>query len=118
MAADLGPLDPNPELRYAAFDRMRSVCPVHDLGGGRFMAVSHHAVETGLRSIEQFGGSAGQLGLPEEDTTIAGILEPRHGQIRRIINAVVAFHRSQQIEPYLRQFCVDRIRETLGRAVT
>jgi cytochrome P450 len=114
MAPDLGPLDPNPEVRYAAFEQLRGVCPVHALGGGRFMAVGWQAVETGLRSIDDFGGSAGQTGLPEDDTTIAGILEPRHGQIRRIINAVVAFHRSQQIEPYLRQFCVDNIRATLA----
>ncbi len=116
MATNLGPLDPDPSVRYAAFDHMRAVCPVHELGGGRFMALSHHSVATGLRSIDKFGGSAGQAGLPEDDTTIAGILEPRHGQIRRILNAVVALHRSQQIEPYLRQFCEDRIRETVSAA--
>ena len=119
MAPDLGPLDPNPDVRYGALAQMRSACPVHQLPGGRYMAVSHHSVEEGLRSIEAFGGSAGQAGLPEEDATIAGILEPRHGQIRRILNAVVAFHRSQQIEPYLRQFCVDRLQGVLaGSAAT
>ena len=63
--------------------------------------MSHEAVETVFREIYTFGGSAGSTGLDEDDTSIAGILEPRHGQIRRIINAVVAFHKSQQIEPFL-----------------
>lgn len=116
MATNLGPLDPDPQVRYAAFEQMRGVCPVHELAGGRFMALSHDSVATGLRSVESFGGSAGQFGMAEEDMTIAGILEPRHGQIRRIINSVVALHRSQQIEPYLRQFCEDRLRETLAAA--
>jgi cytochrome P450 len=68
------------------------------------MAVGYDAVATGLRSISAFGGSAGQNGLPEEDTTIAGILEPRHMQIRRIINKVVSVDRTQRIEEYLTGF--------------
>jgi cytochrome P450 len=70
---------------------------------GVLAAVSFDAVSTGLSSVYVFGGSAGQDGIPEEDLTIAAIEEPRHGKIRRIINSVVAFHKSQQIEPYLEQ---------------
>jgi cytochrome P450 len=86
-----------------ALAELRRRCPVvpPDADGGPWVAVSHHAVETVFREVETFGGSAGSTGLAEEDTAIAGILEPRHGQIRRIINAVVAFHKSQQIEPFL-----------------
>jgi cytochrome P450 len=69
------------------------------------MAVDHTTVAEGLRSVTDFGGSAGQYGLPEDDTSIAGLPEPRHGRVRRIINSVVAFHKSQQIEPYLSKLC-------------
>ena len=103
MAAN--PLDPDPARRHAAMRELRAVGAVVPLAGvdGVRAAVRYVAVEAGLRKVEDFGGSAAQDGLPEADQNIAAILEPRHGQIRRIINSVVAFHKSQQIEPYLQQ---------------
>jgi cytochrome P450 len=68
---------------------------------GVLAAVSYEAVDVGLRSVEHFGGSAGQDDIPDVDKNIAGMVEPRHGKVRRIMNSVVAFHKSQQIEPYL-----------------
>ena len=78
------------------------------------MAVDHNTVQTGLRSVTDFGGSAGQYGLPEEDTSVAGLPEPRHGWVRRIINSVVAFHKSQQIEPYLADLCNRLAQDTVA----
>lgn len=105
----MNPLDPDPDVRYAAFAEMQGQCPVHQLpsgGAGKaFMAVTYSAVATGLGSINDFGGSAAQDNLPEDDTTIAGILEPRHFQLRRIINTVVAVRKSQQISEYLTNLC-------------
>ncbi len=96
-------LDADPAVRMRALVALRQQCPVVPPAaeGRPWTAVSHEAVETVFREIYTFGGSAGSTGLDEDDTSIAGILEPRHGQIRRIINAVVAFHKSQQIEPFL-----------------
>ncbi len=112
----MNPLDSDPDARYEALATMRAACPVHQLAPGRFMAVDHDSVATGLRSVNDFGGSAGQKGLPEEDTSIAGIPEPRHSVVRRLINSVVAFHRSQQIEPYLVEFISKRLAETIQLA--
>jgi hypothetical protein len=109
-------LDPNPTTRVEAYAAMRGQCPVHKLGAGRFMAVDHATVAEGLRSVTDFGGSAGQYGLPEDDMSIAGLPEPRHGRVRRIINAVVAFHKSQQIEPYLTEFCQGLTEDTVAAA--
>ena len=64
----MNPLAPDPIERYESLAEMRSQCPVHQLAAGRYMAVDHDSVSTGLRSIEDFGGSAGQKGLPEDDT--------------------------------------------------
>jgi cytochrome P450 len=96
-------LDADPAVRMPALAALRQQCPIAPpVADGRpWTAVSHEAVETVFREIYTFGGSAGSTGLDEDDTSIAGILEPRHAQIRRIINAVVAFHKSQQIEPFL-----------------
>jgi cytochrome P450 len=104
-APDLDPMDTDPVRRAAAMRALRAQGDVVPLPGvdGVLAAVSFEAVATGLSSVYVFGGSAGQDGIPEEDLTIAAIDEPRHGKIRRIINSVVAFHKSQQIEPYLEQ---------------
>ncbi len=101
--ADVNPLDTDPERRAAAYRAMRAQGAVVPFPGvdGVLAAVSYDSVDTGLRSVDDFGGSAGQDDVPEVDKNIAALVEPRHGKVRRIINSVVAFHRSQQIEPYL-----------------
>jgi cytochrome P450 len=112
------PLDPDPDQRHAALTALRADAPVVPIAGldGVVAAVRYEAVGAGLRRVDDFGGSAAQDGLPEVDTNIAGIPEPRHGQIRRIINSVVAFHRSQRIEPYLQDLTVRLLDDLLARA--
>ena len=107
---DATPFDSDLERRAAAYRRLRALGPVVPMPGldGALAAVSYDAVDTGLRSVEDFGGSAGQDGVPDIDKNIAAMVEPRHGKVRRIMNSVVAIHKSQQIEPYL-QALVDRL---------
>jgi cytochrome P450 len=103
VPSDVTPLDVDPERRAAAFRALRETGGVVPFPGldGVLAAVSYDAVDTGLRSVHHFGGSAGQDNLPDDDKFIAALSEPRHGKVRRVINSVVAIHRSQQIEPYL-----------------
>ena len=83
---------------------------------GALAAVSYEAVDNGLRSVENFGGSAGQDDVPEVDKNIAAMVEPRHGKVRRIMNSVVAFHKSQQIEPYLQELVTRLVDGMLAEA--
>ena len=107
QTAPPNPLESDLGRRIEAYRALRAEGPVRPFPGidGVLAAVSYEAVDTGLRSVENFGGSAGQDGLAEIEKHIAGIDEPRHGKVRRIINSVVAFHKSQKIEPYLRELC-------------
>ena len=41
--------------------------------------------------------------LPESDIVLAAIPEPRHGVIRRVVNTVVAGHRTAPAEPFIRE---------------
>jgi cytochrome P450 len=113
-----GILDADPGRRAAAMAELRAKGAVVPVPGieGVMAAVRFDAVATGLSSVDQFGGSAGQEGNAEEDTTIAAILEPRHAKIRRIINSVVAFHKSQRIEPYLEQLTGRLLDQMLAEA--
>src|SRR5262245_55869104 len=97
------PLDSDLERRATAYRALRAEGAVVPFPGldGVLAAVSYEAVDEGLRSVDHFGGSAGQDDIPDIDKNIAGMVEPRHGKVRRIMNSVVAFHKSQQIEPYL-----------------
>src|SRR4051794_22773318 len=97
------PFDSDLDRRAAAYRRLRSDGPAVPMPGleGARAAVSYEAVDAGLRTVDDFGGSAGQDNTPDVDKNIAAMVEPRHGKVRRIMNSVVAFHRSQEIEPYL-----------------
>ena len=97
------PLDVDPERRAEAFRALRGeggLVPFPGLSG-IVAAVTYEAVDAGLRSVNNFVGSAGSDGIPNEDRMISGMEEPLHGKVRRIINSVVAIHRSQKIEPFL-----------------
>lgn len=116
----MNPLDPDPVRRHDAMRELRARGAVVPFPGldGVLAAVRYHAVDAGLRGVDDFGGSAAQEGLPESDTNIAAIPEPRHGQIRRIINSVVAFHKSQRIEGYLEELTARLLDDLLARAAS
>lgn len=100
----MNPFDADPEARMAALGELRSKCPIVELEpNATWLGLSHEVVSDGLRRVRDFAGSVGQEGLDEEDKAIAAILEPRHSQIRKIVNAVVAFHKSQGISDYLEE---------------
>jgi cytochrome P450 len=112
------PFDSDLHRRAAAYRRLRSEGPVVPMPGleGALAAVSYDAVDMGLRTVEDFGGSAGQDDIPEIDKNIAAMVEPRHGMVRRIMNSVVAFHRSEQIEPYLQDLVGRLLDDMLAEA--
>jgi cytochrome P450 len=97
------PFDSDIDRRAAAYRQLRAQGAVVPMPGleGALAAVSYDAVYNGLATVDDFGGSAGQDDVPDVDKNIAAMVEPRHGKVRRIMNSVVAFHRSQQIEQYL-----------------
>jgi cytochrome P450 len=96
------PYAPDADDRYGAMARARTGSGVVSTAVGYYLATAA-AVEAGLRDVERFVGSfIDTSGLAEEDTPISAIPEPRHGPIRRIINTVVAGHRTAQAEPFIR----------------
>src|SRR6476660_1615671 len=112
------PFDSDIDRRAAAYRRLRTEGPVVPMPGleGALAAVSFDAVYDGLATVDDFGGSAGQDDVPDIDKNIAAMVEPRHGKVRRIMNSVVAFHRSQQIEPYLQDLVHRLMDEMLAEA--
>jgi cytochrome P450 len=110
------PYAPSSEERYAAMARIRADAGIAATPAGYYVA-SASGVEAGLRDVEQFVGSFIETsGLPEEDVPISAIPEPRHGPIRRVINTVVASHRTAQAEPFIRQQATSLVADALAAA--
>ena len=113
MSDTFDPYAPGSEARYEAMAHIRSGSGVAETPAGYYIATAA-GVETGLREVERFVGSfIDTSGLREEDIPISAIPEPRHGPIRRVINTVVAAHRTAQAEPFIRE----QARELVSQAV-
>jgi cytochrome P450 len=111
---EIDPFDTDSNKRYAAFREMRSQAPVHELPGNRLFVVSQDAVEAGLKAVDSFCGSVGNLGdAAEEDTVMSAIPEPRHGKIRKLFNSALAYHHASQVEPFVRGYASERLAESL-----
>ena len=96
------PYAPSSDDRYEAMAQIRAGAGVADTAAGVYLATAA-GVEAGLKAVDKFVGSfIDTSGLPEEDIPISAIPEPRHGPIRRVINTVVAAHRTAQAEPFIR----------------
>ncbi|NRA04405.1 MAG: cytochrome P450 [Myxococcales bacterium] len=105
------------EERHAVYARLRRESPVSRLPSGAWFVASRSGVRTVLLNVEHFVGSFGNRGdLPEEETVIAAIPEPRHGLIRKILNSGLAFHHASKLEPFVRETTARLLEDTLETA--
>jgi cytochrome P450 len=96
------PYAPSSEARYGAMAHLRATGDVVETPAGYYVSTAA-GVEAGLRAVEYFVGSfIDTSALPEDDIPISAIPEPQHGPIRRVINTVVAGHRTAAAEQFVR----------------
>jgi cytochrome P450 len=113
MTDEFDPYAPSSEDRYAAMAQVRASGGVVETPAGYYFATAA-GVSAGLQDVAKFVGSfMDTSALEEDDVMISAIPEPRHGRIRRVINTVVAAHRTMQNEPFIRE----RARELVASAV-
>jgi cytochrome P450 len=102
MKMDFNPYAPSSQERYEAMAAVRAAGGVVPTDAGYDIATAD-GVEQGLRNVDKFVGSFMDVSrLPESDIVLAAIPEPRHGVIRRVVNTVVAGHRTAPAEPFIR----------------
>lgn len=116
-----------PEIRFDPHDRsfiedgvpfdvlarIRSEQPVYRTPSGSWYLSRHEDIEAALVDVDTFraelgpitGIPAGVATIPEDQHFLSEIPEPRHGRIRRLYNAIFAWHRVRQIEPVLEAEC-------------
>lgn len=96
----------------AAFDDpgfadLREGCPISRTEMGPWYLARYDDSVAGAKDVERFIASFREPGVvvPDEEQLVSEIPEPRHGQIRRIINSAIAAHRIGRVEPFCRQLC-------------
>ena len=93
--------------------RIRSEQPVYRTPSGAWYLSRHEDVEAALVDVDTFraelgpitGIPAGCASIPAEQHFLSEIPEPRHGRIRRLFNAIFAWHRVRVLEPILETEC-------------
>ena len=115
MATD--PLDATRGVPYDTFTELREVCPVSRTASGAYFLAGHDDVLAATKNIDCFQASFREPGVvvPPEEQLISEIPEPRHGEIRRIINSAIAQHRIGRVEPYARSLCHELLDRVLAQ---
>ncbi len=97
---------------HAAFDepefaRLRAEAPVTRTPSGAWYLARYDDVLAATKDVETFIASFRDSGVvvPDEEQLVSEIPEPRHGQIRRIINSAIATHRIGRVEPFCASLC-------------
>jgi cytochrome P450 len=116
MNDEFDPYAPSSEDRYAAMAQVRASGGVVETPAGYYFATAA-GVSAGLQDVAKFVGSfMDTSALDEDDVMISAIPEPRHGRIRRVINTVVAAHRTMQNEPFIRERAHELVTSAVDRA--
>ncbi len=111
------PLDTTDGVPFAALAELRATCPVSQTTSGAYFLSRYDDVLAATKNIGSFQASFRELGVvvPPEEQLISEIPEPRHGEIRRIINSAIAQHRLARVEPFVRELCHTLLDGVLAR---
>jgi cytochrome P450 len=100
------PLAPRDDVPYAELADLRHRCPVAPTPSGHWYLSRHADVTQASRDVHTFEGSFVDTdGLDADELFLPFIAEPRHGRVRRVLNAAIAAHRLGRIEAPLRELC-------------
>jgi cytochrome P450 len=109
-------LDPS-VIDHDDFAEARRTCPVSRTSQGGWYLARQDDVLAAVKDVDTFVSSFRDPGVvvPAEEQLISEIPEPRHGQVRKIINSAIAAHRIGRMEPFIRQLTADLLEPVLER---
>src|SRR4051812_12967383 len=112
---DVDPFQDGP-IPVALHRELRATCPVAKVEVGWFLT-KHADVTTGVREVDRYLSSyrGGGGVVPPDEQLIPEMPEPRHGQVRKIINAVIAHHKAMRCEPFIRELAHEHLGGLLER---
>lgn len=103
-AIEYDPFDFAAPVPIDTLRELRAQCPVAKLDVG-WLLTKHADVKSAVRDIGNFRTSYREPGVvvPDEEQILPEIPEPRHGKVRRIVNAVVGWHKAVRMEGFIRE---------------
>jgi hypothetical protein len=113
---DFDPFEARDDIPHELFTRLRGECLVARTPTGWYLARQDDVLEA-TKQVDTFVSSFREPGVvvPEDEKLVSEVAEPRHGQIRKVINAAVAHHRSMKTEPFVRDLCEEYLAPVLAR---
>lgn len=99
------------------FVDLRESCPVSKTEMGAWYFARYEDSVAGSKDVERYIASFREPGVvvPDEEQLVSEIPEPRHGQIRKIINSAIAAHRIGRVEPFCFELCNQLLDDLLHR---
>jgi cytochrome P450 len=99
------------------FVDLRESCPVSKTEMGAWYFARYEDSVAGSKDVERYIASFREPGVvvPDEEQLVSEIPEPRHGQIRKIINSAIAAHRISRVEPFCFELCNQLLDDLLHR---
>jgi cytochrome P450 len=110
------PFDVHASVAVEALHDMRATCPVARIEVG-WLLTRHADVKSAVRDVESFRTSYREPGVivPEDELLLPEMPEPRHGKVRRIVNAVVGWHKAVRMEGFIRNLSNEYLDALLER---
>ena len=117
MATDLDfdPLQTPPDDERVAHLRNDGIVGRNE--AGVWFLSRHDDVLAAAKDLGTFNASFREPGVvvPDEEQFVNEIPEPRHGQVRRIINGAIATHRLRGVDDFCATLCTDVLDTVLAR---
>lgn len=109
------PLDIAHGIPHEGYARLRAEAPISRTPNGSWFLSRQDDVLAALRDVETFRANFRDPGVvvPDEEMLINEIPEPRHSQVRRVVNSAVAAHRISDIGQFVRQLTHQLLDELL-----
>jgi cytochrome P450 len=106
QSVEFDPLAPVDAVPHGEIAALRRQCPVAQTPSGYWYLTRHEDVVTAAQDVFRIEGAfLDTSGLSPDELFLPFISEPRHGRVRRVINAAIAAHRVGRIEEPLRDLC-------------
>lgn len=115
-AVEYNPFDVEAGIPVELHRELRATCPVAKIPVGWFLS-RYADVRGAVRDVESFRSSYREPGVvvPDEEQLLPEMPEPRHGKVRRIVNAVVGWHKAVRMEPFIRELSHEYLDPILAR---
>jgi cytochrome P450 len=117
MRTTYDPFAVEEQAPHGVWSELRAHEPVARTASGHWFLARYADVLGATRDVDTFLGGMRAPGVvvADEEKHIAEIPEPRHGRIRRIINAALAPHKVAQAEPFIRELCQNLLEPVVAR---